>query len=254
MTPAEWRGGRPYGARPSEGEADEGCPRSEVPLSRDGPQRAGPGAARQRAEDVRHRRTTALRTTTTSGRTTPSPAVATEQSPSPVPTGGTVKASRPAIWSRDGTPCGGASSPGASAAARCRAAGRPRSSGARPSGRRRPPAARPSASASSNTSGGGVEDLLGALLGALEGEALELVGDLDQAAGVDHVVGRVEHARGPASCFSMPSWASWLLAAPQTIVARQRLDDLVGERAAEGARGVDVELGGDQRVGVGDGA
>ena len=42
------RGGRPYGARPSEGEADEGCPRPEVPDSRDGLRRAGEGAARRR--------------------------------------------------------------------------------------------------------------------------------------------------------------------------------------------------------------
>src|SRR3954449_11281623 len=40
----------------------------------------------------------------------------------------------------------------------------------------------------------GVEDLLGALLGPLEGEPLELVGHLDEPAGVDHVVGRVEDA------------------------------------------------------------
>ena len=51
----------------------------------------------------------------------------------------------------------------------------------------------------------------------------------------------------------MPSWASWLLAAPQTICGAEPADDLVGERAAERARGVDVELGGDQRVGVGHG-
>ena len=35
------RGGRPNGARPCEGEADQGCPRPEVPLPRDGLRRAG---------------------------------------------------------------------------------------------------------------------------------------------------------------------------------------------------------------------
>ena len=39
----------------------------------------------------------------------------------------------------------------------------------------------------------------------------------------------------------MPAWASWLLAAPQTIFALEHLDDLVVERAAQGARCVDVE-------------
>src|SRR3546814_4283468 len=41
---------------------------------------------------------------------------------------------------------------------------------------------------------GGLEDPGRALLGALEGEALELVIDLDQAAGVHAVVGRIEDA------------------------------------------------------------
>ena len=40
------RGGRPYGARPSEGEADQGRTRPEVPDSRDGLRRVGEGAAR----------------------------------------------------------------------------------------------------------------------------------------------------------------------------------------------------------------
>ena len=52
--------------------------------------------------------------------------------------------------------------------------------------------------------------------------------------------------------FSTPGWASWLLAPPQTIFARQGLDDLVGERAAQGVGGVDVERLGDQGVGGGD--
>src|SRR6478672_7194725 len=41
---------------------------------------------------------------------------------------------------------------------------------------------------------GRLEDAAGALLGALEGEALELVGDLDDASGVHAVVGGVEDA------------------------------------------------------------
>ena len=44
-----------------------------------------------------------------------------------------------------------------------------------------------------------------------------------------------------SSRFSTPGWASWLLAPPQTILARQHLDDLVGERAAQGVGRVDVE-------------
>ena len=42
--------------------------------------------------------------------------------------------------------------------------------------------------------------------------------------------------RAPSSRFSMPGCASWLLAAPQTIRAREHLDHLVVERAAQGAR------------------
>ena len=41
----------------------------------------------------------------------------------------------------------------------------------------------------------------------------------------------------------MPGCASWLLAAPQTIVARSTSTHLVAERAAEGAGRVDVDLG-----------
>ena len=102
--------------------------------------------------------------------------------------------------------------------------------------------------ASSNTAPGGVEDPGGALLGALEGEALELVGDLDQAAGVHAVVGGVED----------PAVLERLLDARvgELVVRRaaddprrQHVDDLVGERAAQRARGVDVELRGDQRLG-----
>ena len=52
----------------------------------------------------------------------------------------------------------------------------------------------PSASASRRICRGGVEDPGRAQLGPLEVEALDLVGHLDHAARVDHVVGRVEDA------------------------------------------------------------
>ena len=55
-----------------------------------------------------------------------------------------------------------------------------------------------------------------------------------------------------SSRFSTPGWASWLLAPPQTILARQRLDDLVGERAAQRVGGVDVEPRGPAALGRGD--
>ena len=48
---------------------------------------------------------------------------------------------------------------------------------------------------------------------------MQLVGDLDHAAGVDEVVRAVDDARS-ARRLSMRSWASWLLAPPHTMVAR----------------------------------
>ena len=48
----------------------------------------------------------------------------------------------------------------------------------------------------------------------------------------------------------MPGWASWLLAAPQTICGLQRRHRLVGQRAAERARRVDVHRLVEQLVGV----
>ena len=98
---------------------------------------------------------------------------------------------------------------------------------------------------------GGVEDPARALLGPLEGEPLELVGDLDQAAGVDAVVGRVEDAVLLEHLLDARV-GELVVGGAADDPGRQRLDDLVGQRAAERARGVDVELGGDQRGGVGD--
>ena len=56
-----------------------------------------------------------------------------------------------------------------------------------------------------------------------------------------------------STCFSMPGCASWLLAAPQMIFARQHLEHLVADRTAHRARGVDVDLARDELVGRGDG-
>ena len=53
----------------------------------------------------------------------------------------------------------------------------------------------------------------------LEREPVQLVGDLDHAAGVDEVVGAVDDAP-LVQRLSTRSWASWLLAPPHTIAAR----------------------------------
>ena len=50
----------------------------------------------------------------------------------------------------------------------------------------------------------------------------------------------------------MPGWASWLLAAAGDHLGAQRRHGVVVQRAAEGARRVHVDVGGDQRGGVGD--
>ena len=98
---------------------------------------------------------------------------------------------------------------------------------------------------------GRVVDPARALLGPLEAEALELVGHLDQAAGVHAVVGRVED----------PAVRERLLDARvgQLVVGGaaddlggQHVDHLVGQRVAHRARRVDVDLRAHQRVGVGD--
>ena len=95
---------------------------------------------------------------------------------------------------------------------------------------------------------GGVEDAGGALLGALEGEALELVGDLDQPAGVHAVVGGVEDAAVLERLLDARV-GQLVVGRAADDPRRQHVDDLVGERAAQRARGVDVELRGDQRLG-----
>ena len=92
----------------------------------------------------------------------------------------------------------------------------------------------------------GVEDARRPLLRALEREAGELVGDLDQATGVHAVVRRVQD----------PALLERLLHAGvrQLVVGRaahdpgrQHVDDLVGDRAAQRARRVHVERRRDQR-------
>ena len=90
-------------------------------------------------------------------------------------------------------------------------------------------------------------------LAPVEVEAVQLVGDLDDTAGVHHVVRRVED----------PAVGEVLLDARvgELVVGRaahdrrgQHRHGVVVQRAAERAGRVDVEaLGADQRVGVGDG-
>ena len=91
----------------------------------------------------------------------------------------------------------------------------PSPSGVRRAGRRPWRGRRPRRRQSQHP-GRGREDLAGLGLGALEREALQLVSDLDDPAGVhDSSRGR-RGCRASASRASMPGWASWLLAPPQT--------------------------------------
>ena len=111
----------------------------------------------------------------------------------------------------------------------------------------------PSASASSNTRRATSKMLLALALRAVEREAVPLVLDLDDAAGVHQVVRRVEdaaldqllgHVRG----------GELVVRAAADDAGGQHRHGLLVEGAAERAGRVDVVRGADQRRGVGDGA
>src|SRR4051794_13629053 len=89
---------------------------------------------------------------------------------------------------------------------------------------------------------GGVEDLGGPQLGALEVEALDLVGHLDHAAGVDHVVGRVEDAAFLEELLDARV-GELVVGTAGDHLGAQGGHGVVVERAAEGAGRVDVDIG-----------
>ncbi len=96
-----------------------------------------------------------------------------------------------------------------------------------------------------------VVDLRCPHLGAVEVEALELVGDLHQSAGVDAVVGRVRDAvllEQLVDAFM----SELVVGRTADDLGRQHADDLVVERATERARRVDVERFAYERRRVGD--
>ncbi len=86
---------------------------------------------------------------------------------------------------------------------------------------------------------------------ALEGEAVQLVGHLDHAAGVHAGSPGRRGCRASASSASTPGWASWLLAPPQTSLADSAATTSSVSACPSAHGRVDVEVRAHQRVGVG---
>ena len=82
---------------------------------------------------------------------------------------------------------------------------------------------------------------VGALLGALEGEARRARRRPGSRRRSSRSSRGRRGCRAPRAPSRRPGGRAGCWRAPHTIVARQRLDDLVGERAAQGAGRVDVE-------------
>ena len=123
-----------------------------------------------------------------------------------------------------------------------RAGGRPRASGARRAGRRRSAGGDAVGRGELEHRAGGVEDAGRRAAGRARRRSPRARRRPGSGRRSSRSSRGRRGCRAPRAAFSMPGWASWLLAAPQTILAREHLDDLVGDRAAERARGVDVEL------------